>query len=58
MPEAEGRDMEEVLTWLFNDGSSSIIGAEAEGMSVASLQVRYQPPRSPSTAKLTHGHLT
>ena len=34
--------MEEVLTWLFNDGSSSVIGADAESMSVVSLQVSRQ----------------
>ncbi len=39
VPEGEGCDMTEVLTWLFNDGSSSMLGAEAESMSVASLQV-------------------
>ena len=31
--------MADVLTWLFNDGSSSKAGAEAETMSLASLQV-------------------
>ena len=39
VPESEGRGMADVLTWLFNDGSSSMLGAEAESMSVASLQV-------------------
>ncbi len=32
--------MADVLTWLFNDGSSSKAGPEAETMSLASLQVR------------------
>ena len=43
VPEGEGRGMSEVLTWLFNDGSSSMLGGEAESMSVASLQVRCCP---------------
>ena len=39
MHEGEDRDMAQVLAWLFNDGSSSVLGADAESMSVASLQV-------------------
>ena len=38
VPESD-RGMADVLTWLFNDGSSSVVAAEPENMSVASLQV-------------------
>ena len=36
--------MADVLTWLFNDGSSSMLGADAETMSLASLQVLVAEP--------------
>ena len=47
---ASDRGMADVLTWLFKDGSSSVVGTDAETMSLASLQV---PPAHWSVTDLT-----
>jgi hypothetical protein len=39
--EGEGRGMDDVLAWLFNEGSSSMVGADGDAMSITSLQVRF-----------------
>ena len=49
MSEGEGRGMDDVLAWLFNEGSSSMLGGDGDTMSTNSLQVGHMTVDSSPT---------